>query len=112
MINLMLFFFLFQQAMKIMDLALEKYGSYEAFEEAIAGNRLTETEFSALFDEFVSSEGLKHHVHLNMTPDLLSRAVMTRLRTRPTMNVNCKVLREGWAKGLLQHEIGNTRIKI
>lgn len=99
------------QATRIMENALDKYGSYEAFEEAIAGNRLTENEFSWLFKEYVMSEGMENQVHLNLTPDLLSRAVMTRLRSRPTMNVNCKVLREGWAKGLLQHEIGTHYIR-
>lgn len=89
-----------------MDSALDRYGSYEAFEEAIAGDRLTETEFNWLFKDFVTAEGLDNQVHLNLTPDLLSRAVMTRLRSRPTMNVNSKVLRKGWARGLLQHEIG------
>eukprot|EP00057_Strongylocentrotus_purpuratus_P031431 XP_784562.3 PREDICTED: uncharacterized protein KIAA0895-like [Strongylocentrotus purpuratus] len=97
---------LIPQALRIMDSALDRYGSYEAFEEAIAGDRLTETEFNWLFKDFVTAEGLDNQVHLNLTPDLLSRAVMTRLRSRPTMNVNSKVLRKGWARGLLQHEIG------
>ncbi|XP_071487523.1 microtubule-associated tyrosine carboxypeptidase 1-like [Diadema antillarum] len=99
------------QALKIMEVALDRYGSYEAFEEAIAGKRLTHTEFCWLFKDFVSAEGLENQVHLNLTPDLLSRAVMTRLRSRPTMNVNSKVLREGWARGLLQHEIGTHYIR-
>nr|XP_054748680.1 microtubule-associated tyrosine carboxypeptidase-like [Lytechinus pictus] len=94
------------QALRIMETALDRYGSYEAFEEAIAGARLTETEFTGLFKGFVNAEGLDNQVYLNLTPDLLSRAVMTRLRSRPTMNVNSKVLRRGWARGLLQHEIG------
>lgn len=90
-----------------MDVALEKYGSYEKFEEMTAGRKLAPHEFQERFDAYLKSENLENQVFLNMTPDLLSRALMTRSKGRSVMNIKLNILRDNWAQGVLQHEIGN-----
>ncbi|PIK54258.1 hypothetical protein BSL78_08831 [Apostichopus japonicus] len=97
---------LLPQAVRIMDIALQKYGCYEKFEETTAGRRLAPHEFQERFDSYLKAEKLENQVFLNMTPDLLSRALMTRSKGRSVMNIKLSILRDNWAQGVLQHEIG------
>lgn len=41
-----------------------------------------------------------------MTDDLLSRASMTVVKSRPTLTINVSTAREYWLEGMLRHEIG------
>ncbi|KAJ8042149.1 hypothetical protein HOLleu_13140 [Holothuria leucospilota] len=97
---------LLPQAVRIMESALERYGCYEKFEETTAGRRLMPHEFQERFETYLKAENLENQVGLNMTPDLLSRALMTRSRGRSVMNIKLNILRDYWAQGVLQHEIG------
>lgn len=63
-------------------------------------------EFQERFETYLKAENLENQVGLNMTPDLLSRALMTRSRGRSVMNIKLNILRDYWAQGVLQHEIG------
>ena len=44
-----------------------------------------------------------------MTDDLLSRASMTVVNSRPTLTINISTAREHWLEGMLRHEIGRLR---
>ncbi len=43
---------------------------------------------------------------VNLTDDLLSRASMTVVNSRPTLTINISTAREQWLEGMLRHEIG------
>ncbi|KTG47471.1 hypothetical protein cypCar_00023126 [Cyprinus carpio] len=81
------------QAVRVMELALQKYGSYEKFEQATGGNLLTKSR-------------IWYHIVVNLTDDLLSRASMTVVNSRPTLTINISTAREQWLEGMLRHEIG------
>lgn len=43
---------------------------------------------------------------VQVTDDLLSRASMTVVNSRPTLTINISTAREHWLEGMLRHEIG------
>lgn len=43
---------------------------------------------------------------VQVTDDLLSRASMTIVNSRPTLTINISTAREHWLEGMLRHEIG------
>uniref|UniRef100_H3C953 Microtubule associated tyrosine carboxypeptidase 2 n=1 Tax=Tetraodon nigroviridis TaxID=99883 RepID=H3C953_TETNG len=45
-------------------------------------------------------------VLVQVTDDLLSRASMTVVNSRPTLTINASTAREHWLEGMLRHEIG------
>ncbi|XP_072024636.1 microtubule-associated tyrosine carboxypeptidase 1-like [Amphiura filiformis] len=97
---------LLDQAIKIMHIALKKYGTYENFEAHTGGPQISRREFTQMFKEYVAMEGLENKVVLNLGDDILSRAIMTRSKGKPCLNVRVSTLREKWAPGMLRHELG------
>ncbi|XP_067652132.1 putative tyrosine carboxypeptidase MATCAP2 [Haliotis asinina] len=94
------------QAKLIMDIAIQRYGSYEIFEEQSGGRILTRPQILCLVKRFLRKEDLESEICLNLSEDLISRGSMTRSKGRPVLNVRVVNLREQWAEGLLRHEIG------
>ncbi|ROK35650.1 hypothetical protein DPX16_17393 [Anabarilius grahami] len=94
------------QAVRIMDLALQKYGSYEKFEQATGGNLLTKTRIWYHVKKYMEKEGCIGEIVVHLTEDLLSRASMTVVNSRPTLTINISTAREQWLEGMLRHEIG------
>jgi hypothetical protein len=52
------------------------------------------------------SPSLCCQIVVNVTDDLLSRASMTVVNSRPTLTINIATAREHWLEGMLRHEIG------
>lgn len=47
---------------------------------------------------------------VQVTDDLLSRASMTVVNSRPTLTINTSTAREHWLEGMLRHEIGEDTV--
>ncbi|KAM3597088.1 uncharacterized protein V6R79_025758 [Siganus canaliculatus] len=94
------------QAVHIMELALERYGSYEKFEQVTGGNLLTKSRIWHNVKKYMEKEGCLGEIVVQVTHDLLSRASMTVVNSRPTLTINTTTAREHWLEGMLRHEIG------
>ncbi|XP_030645260.1 uncharacterized protein KIAA0895 isoform X1 [Chanos chanos] len=94
------------QAVRIMELALQKYGSYETFEQATGGSLLTKSRIWYQVKKYMEKEGCLGEIVVHLTDDLLSRASMTVVNGRPTLTINICTAREQWLEGMLRHEIG------
>ncbi|XP_008330084.2 uncharacterized protein KIAA0895 [Cynoglossus semilaevis] len=94
------------QAVRIMELALQRYGSYETFEQVTGGNLLTKGRIWHNVKKYMEKEGCTGEIVVQMTDDLLSRASMTVVKSRPTLTINVSTAREYWLEGMLRHEIG------
>ncbi|KAK5855491.1 hypothetical protein PBY51_005589 [Eleginops maclovinus] len=94
------------QAVHIMELALQRYGSYEKFEQATGGNLLTKSRVCHTVKKYMEKEGCVGEIVVQVTDDLLSRASMTVVNSRPTLTINICSAREHWLEGMLRHEIG------
>ncbi|KAM6900073.1 putative tyrosine carboxypeptidase MATCAP2 [Xenentodon cancila] len=88
-----------------MELALERYGSYEKFEQATGGNLLSKSQISNCVRKYMEKEGCMGEIVVQLTDDLLSRASMTVVSSRPTLTINISSAREHWLEGMLRHEI-------
>ncbi|XP_059509001.1 putative tyrosine carboxypeptidase MATCAP2 isoform X2 [Stegostoma tigrinum] len=95
-----------QLAIKIMKMALKKYGSYEKFEQATGGNLLTKSRIWFYVKKYMEREDCLGDIAVHLTDDLLSRASMTIVNGRPTLTINVSTAREHWLEGMLRHEIG------
>ncbi|KAM7383765.1 hypothetical protein PAMA_011223 [Pampus argenteus] len=94
------------QAVHIMELALHRYGSYEKFEQVTGGSLLTKSRIWHNVKKYMEKEGCMGEIVVQMTDDLLSRASMTVVNSRPTLTINISTAREHWLEGMLRHEIG------
>ncbi|XP_035039619.1 uncharacterized protein KIAA0895 [Hippoglossus stenolepis] len=94
------------QAVHIMELALQRYGSYEKFEQVTGGNLLTKSRIWHNVKKYMEKEGCVGEIVVQVTEDLLSRASMTVVNSRPTLTINISTAREHWLEGMLRHEIG------
>ncbi|XP_040910195.1 uncharacterized protein KIAA0895 isoform X2 [Toxotes jaculatrix] len=94
------------QAVHIMELALQRYGSYEKFEKVTGGNLLTKSRIWQNVKKYMEKEGCMGEIVVQVTDDLLSRASMTVVNSRPTLTINISTAREHWLEGMLRHEIG------
>ncbi|CAN9504157.1 unnamed protein product [Ophioblennius macclurei] len=94
------------QAVNIMELALDRYGSYEKFEQVTGGNLLTRSRIWHNVKKYMEKEGCVGEIVVQVTDDLLSRASMTVVNSRPTLTINSSTAREHWLEGMLRHEIG------
>ncbi|XP_061598067.1 putative tyrosine carboxypeptidase MATCAP2 [Cololabis saira] len=93
------------QAVHIMELVLERYGSYERFEQATGGPLLSKSQISNNVRKYMEKEGCMGEIVVQLTDDLLSGASMTVVSSRPTLTINISSTREHWLEGLLRHEI-------
>ncbi|KAG7225382.1 hypothetical protein INR49_027371 [Caranx melampygus] len=93
-------------AVHIMELALQRYGSYEKFEQVTGGNLLTKSRIWHNVKRYMEKEGCMGEIVVHVTDDLLSRASMTIVNSRPTLTINISTAREHWLEGMLRHEIG------
>ncbi|XP_030268725.1 uncharacterized protein KIAA0895 isoform X3 [Sparus aurata] len=95
-----------KKAVHIMELALQRYGSYEMFEQVTGGNLLTKSRIWHSVKKYMEKEGCLGEIVVQVTDDLLSRASMTVVNSRPTLTINVSTAREHWLEGMLRHEIG------
>ncbi|XP_032367133.1 uncharacterized protein KIAA0895 isoform X1 [Etheostoma spectabile] len=93
------------QAVHIMELALLRYGSYEKFEQTTGGNLLNKSRIWHNVKKYMEKEGCLGEIVVQVTDDLLSRASMTVVNSRPTLTINISTAREYWLEGMLRHEI-------
>ncbi|KAK5911659.1 hypothetical protein CgunFtcFv8_005814 [Champsocephalus gunnari] len=56
--------------------------------------------------KYMEKEGCVGEIVVQVTEDLLSRASMTVVNSRPTLTINICSAREHWLEGMLRHEIG------
>ncbi|XP_036371960.1 uncharacterized protein KIAA0895-like [Megalops cyprinoides] len=94
------------QAVRILEQALQKYGSYERFERATGGNLVSKKRIRNHVKKYMEKEGCLGEIAVHLTEDLLSRASMTVVNSRPTLTINVSMAREYWLEGMLRHEIG------
>lgn len=94
------------QAVRILELAVQKYGNYEKFEQATGGSLLTKSRIGYHVKKYMEKEGCMGEIVVHLTDDLLSRASMTVVNGRPTLTINISTAREHWLEGMLRHEIG------
>ncbi|GAB1293975.1 hypothetical protein APTSU1_000920800 [Apodemus speciosus] len=95
-----------KQSINIMELTLQKYGSYEKFEQATGGSLLSKTRIWSHVRKYMVKEGCLGEIVVHLTEDLLSRASMTVVNGCPTLTINVSTAREHWLEGMLRHEIG------
>ncbi|XP_006887689.1 PREDICTED: uncharacterized protein KIAA0895 homolog [Elephantulus edwardii] len=95
-----------KQSINIMELTLQKYGSYEKFEQATGGSLLSKTRIWSHVRKYMMKEGCLGEIVVHLTEDLLSRASMTVVNGCPTLTINVSTAREHWLEGMLRHEIG------
>ncbi|XP_060051857.1 putative tyrosine carboxypeptidase MATCAP2 isoform X2 [Erinaceus europaeus] len=95
-----------KQSINIMELTLQKYGSYEKFEQATGGSLLSKTRIWSHVRRYMLKEGCLGEIVVHLTEDLLSRASMTVVNGCPTLTINVSTAREHWLEGMLRHEIG------
>uniref|UniRef100_A0A2R8N1T8 Microtubule associated tyrosine carboxypeptidase 2 n=1 Tax=Callithrix jacchus TaxID=9483 RepID=A0A2R8N1T8_CALJA len=95
-----------KQSINIMELTLQKYGSYEKFEQATGGSLLSKTRIWSHVRRYMMKEGCLGEIVVHLTEDLLSRASMTVVNGCPTLTINVSTAREHWLEGMLRHEIG------
>uniref|UniRef100_A0A8D0GV32 Microtubule associated tyrosine carboxypeptidase 2 n=1 Tax=Sphenodon punctatus TaxID=8508 RepID=A0A8D0GV32_SPHPU len=95
-----------KQAINIMERTLQKYGSYEKFEQATGGSLLPKSRIWNHVRKYMMKEGCLGEIVVHLTEDLLSRASMTVVNGRPTLTINVSTAREHWLEGMLRHEIG------
>lgn len=95
-----------KHAILIMENAMQKYGSYEIFEEETGGKILQRTNIMAMIQRYLKRECMESEIGINLSEELLSRGSMTRVKGKPMLNVRIINLREYWVEGLLRHEIG------
>lgn len=95
-----------KQAVRIMDLTLQKYGSYENFEKATGGSLMPRRRIWSYVRKYMMKEGCLGEIVVHLSEDLLSRASMTIVNGRPTLTINISTAREHWLEGMLRHEIG------
>ncbi|XP_058384232.1 putative tyrosine carboxypeptidase MATCAP2 isoform X4 [Diceros bicornis minor] len=93
-------------SINIMELTLQKYGSYEKFEQATGGSLLSKTRIWSHVRKYMMKEGCMGEIVVHLTEDLLSRASMTVVNGCPTLTINVSTAREHWLEGMLRHEIG------
>ncbi|XP_013383783.1 uncharacterized protein KIAA0895-like [Lingula anatina] len=94
-----------------METAIAKYGSYETFEEKTGGKPMSRTQIMAMVLQYLRKENLEEEISVNMSEVLMSRASMTNVKGKPTLNVRVWNLREHWVDGLLRHEVGTHYIR-
>ncbi|XP_025896613.1 uncharacterized protein KIAA0895 homolog, partial [Nothoprocta perdicaria] len=95
-----------KQSINIMERTLQKYGSYEKFEQATGGSLLSKSRIWNRVRKYMVKEGCLGEIVVHLTEDLLSRASMTVVNGRPTLTINMSTAREHWLEGMLRHEIG------
>ncbi|CAN8184554.1 unnamed protein product [Coccothraustes coccothraustes] len=95
-----------KQSINIMKRTLQKYGSYEKFEQSTGGSLLTKSRIWNHVRKYMVKEGCLGEIVVHLTEDLLSRASMTVVNGRPTLTINVSTAREHWLEGMLRHEIG------
>uniref|UniRef100_A0A8C5K2A0 Microtubule associated tyrosine carboxypeptidase 2 n=1 Tax=Jaculus jaculus TaxID=51337 RepID=A0A8C5K2A0_JACJA len=95
-----------KQSIHIMELTLQKYGSYEKFEQATGGSLLSKARIWSHVRKYMMKEGCLGEIVVHLTEDLLSRASMTVVNGCPTLTINISTAREHWLEGMLRHEIG------
>uniref|UniRef100_A0A8C5WU00 Microtubule associated tyrosine carboxypeptidase 2 n=1 Tax=Laticauda laticaudata TaxID=8630 RepID=A0A8C5WU00_LATLA len=95
-----------KQAIRIMELTLQKYGSYENFEQSTGGSLLPRSRIWNHVRKYMAKEGCLGKIVVHLSEDLLSRASMTVVNGRPTLTINISTAREHWLEGMLRHEIG------
>ncbi|XP_069870367.1 putative tyrosine carboxypeptidase MATCAP2 isoform X2 [Dipodomys merriami] len=95
-----------KQSIRIMELTLQKYGSYEKFEQATGGSLLSKPRIWSHVRKYMLKEGCLGEIVVHLTEDLLSRASMTVVNGCPTLTINVSTAREHWLEGMLRHEIG------
>ncbi|CAG11665.1 unnamed protein product [Tetraodon nigroviridis] len=93
-------------AVRILELVLRRYGSYEAFQRLTGGSLLSRSRIWHSVKKYMEKEGCAGEVLVQVTDDLLSRASMTVVNSRPTLTINASTAREHWLEGMLRHEIG------
>ncbi|XP_072303443.1 putative tyrosine carboxypeptidase MATCAP2 isoform X2 [Eucyclogobius newberryi] len=94
------------QAVHIMEVALQRYGSYERFEQVTGGSLLSKSRIWSSVKKYMEKEGCVGEMAVQVTDDLLSRASMSVVNSRPTLTINTATAREHWLEGMLRHEIG------
>ncbi|XP_033831306.1 putative tyrosine carboxypeptidase MATCAP2 [Periophthalmus magnuspinnatus] len=94
------------QAVHIMEVALQRYGSYERFEQVTGGSLLSKSRIWTSVKKYMEKEGCVGEIVVQVTDNLLSRASMTVVNSRPTLTINTATAREHWLEGMLRHEIG------
>ncbi|XP_023665501.2 putative tyrosine carboxypeptidase MATCAP2 [Paramormyrops kingsleyae] len=94
------------QAVRIMELTLDKYGNYEKFQQATGGSLLSKGRIWNHVKKYMEKEGCMGEIVVHLSEDLLSRASMTVVNSRPTLTINMSTAREHWLEGMLRHEIG------
>ncbi|XP_053876316.1 putative tyrosine carboxypeptidase MATCAP2 isoform X2 [Malaclemys terrapin pileata] len=94
-----------KQSVNIMERTLQKYGSYEKFEQATGGSLLPKSRIWNHVRKYMVKEGCLGEIVVHLTEDLLSRASMTVVNGRPTLTINVSTAREHWLEGMLRHEI-------
>ncbi|XP_027691614.1 uncharacterized protein KIAA0895 homolog [Vombatus ursinus] len=95
-----------KQSVNIMERTLQRYGSYENFEQATGGCLLSKTRIWSHVRKYMTKEGCLGEIVVHLTEDLLSRASMTVVNGCPTLTINVSTAREHWLEGMLRHEIG------
>ncbi|XP_063284660.1 putative tyrosine carboxypeptidase MATCAP2 [Pelobates fuscus] len=93
-------------AIDIIKQTLQKYGSYEKFEQVTGGSLLPKWQIYKEIRKYMEKEGCTGEIAVNLTEDILTHASIGNVKGHPKMAINVSMAREHWLKGTLRHEIG------
>eukprot|EP00400_MALV-I_sp_L67-5_P000850 gene850-805_t len=93
-------------AERILATVLDKYGTFQRYQEQNGGRILTHEECQNQVNEYLEMNNLTDQVFVNYDPHLVARASMTTPHSKPTLNLRPRGNRQNWLQGTLDHELG------
>uniref|UniRef100_A0A8C5RA19 Uncharacterized protein n=1 Tax=Leptobrachium leishanense TaxID=445787 RepID=A0A8C5RA19_9ANUR len=93
-------------AIAIIEKTLNRYGSYERFQDNAGGRPLQEHEIAKAVQRHLQKEGCSGEMKVCITKDALCIASMAIVNGRGKLTINASTARERWLEGTLCHEIG------
>jgi hypothetical protein len=91
-------------ALRILNNLLQKYGSYDRYEEHCGGHEVTIEEAKPIVHQYLVDLGAENELTVVFDPNLVARASFIKGVGR--LNIRPQGLRRNWIQGMLHHEVG------
>ena len=95
-------------ALRILQNTIDKYGSYNEYEERYGGKLLDREGCRRVVQEYFRRNNVTQ-MHLRLNPQLSSRGAFALSKHGPTLYLNPEGCREAWLEGTLDHEVRTQR---
>lgn len=91
-------------AMRVLCTLLQRYGSYDRYEEQMGGEVVPEAEARPIVAAYLQELGVEDEIRVNFDPTLVARASF--VKGAQKLNIRPQGLRRNWIQGMLHHEVG------